>query len=331
MTRMRSGAGDAVGDAPEPLPYCAYPRVGDVGRHGLLPMPARLPRARLAETRGFRSRHYRPAPLADLPKEAVLETAEVVAASFALREPQCRHLRPPREPRGSLYGATHADEFGQGTFGPWTRESLMYWFIRLFVLTDPTSPRSSVRASRESLEQSLAIADERGRVIGGAFNETMPPVGCHPALRTDDPFIEAVLSYIGPVLEMLSEQDAEAVGALRERYPEFRRAHEAGRVGHHFMVARSDLLAKEDTFELVAGSVERYHDLGFEYMLVEATNQWTGAACEALGGVRVHYRPFLGRPVVPATGAPLAGTVSSANGCLAAKDSGSMFYVIRII
>ena len=96
------------------------------------------------------------------------------------------------------------------------------------------------------------------------------------------------------------------------------------------MVARSDALAKADTFELVAASAEHYQCLGYVYMVIEATNQWTGAACEVLGGVRVHFAPYQGRHAVRRSAEPLEGVVTSPNGWLSNKDSGSMFYVIRL-
>jgi hypothetical protein len=63
----------------------------------------------------------------------------------------------------------------------------MYWFIRLFVLTDPTSPRSAIRVNEEVLAQSLAIVDSMGQVIGEAFDETMPPLAVSPEFRENDP------------------------------------------------------------------------------------------------------------------------------------------------
>jgi hypothetical protein len=180
------------------------------------------------------------------------------------------------------------------------------------------------------LEQSLAIVDERGAVIGGAINETMPPLDAAPVFRDDDPFLGAALAYVEPVLAMLGVQDAEGVTALAAQYPAFRAAHAAGRVGHHFMVARSDALPTIDAFELVAATAAHYQALGFGYVLVEASNQWTGAACELLGGVRVHFAPYRARPVVPASAEALAGQVTSADGFLSGKDSGCMFYVIRL-
>jgi len=67
-----------------------------------------------------------------------------------------------------------------------------------------------------------------------------------------------------------------------------------------------------------------------EYIVTEATNQWTGAAFEALGGVRVHIRPFLTEPPVPKSDEPLEDVATSPNGFLADKDSGGMFYVVRL-
>jgi hypothetical protein len=128
----------------------------------------------------------------------------------------------------------------------------------------------------------------------------------------------------------LGAQDAQALAALSERYPEFREAYAQGKVSHHFLVTRSDDLPKEDTFELVAAIAERSQALGYEYMVTEATHQWTGAAFEALGGVRVHFRPFLTQPAVRKSEEPLEGITTSPNVFLSDKDSGGMFYVIRL-
>jgi hypothetical protein len=65
-------------------------------------------------------------------------------------------------------------------------------------------------------------------------------------------------------------------------------------------------------------------------MVSEATNQWTGAAGAVLGGVHVHFAPFQGWQRVHQSAQPLEGIVTSANGWLSDKDSGSMFYVIRL-
>jgi hypothetical protein len=206
----------------------------------------------------------------------------------------------------------------------------MYWFIRLIVLTDATSPRSAIAVSAETLAQSLAILDDTGDVIGGALNETMPPLGGPPNVRRGDPFLDAVLAFVAPVFAMLGAQDEEGVKALSLAYPEFRDAHAAGKVGHHFMVARSDVLPKAHAFELVAATAAHYRTLGHAFMVIEATNQWTGAACEALGATRVHFAPFRAQRTVRRSAEPLADTVTSPDGFLSNKDSGSMLYVIRL-
>jgi hypothetical protein len=239
-------------------------------------------------------------------------------------------LRPAKLPPAELREALQADPFGEAAFGPWTTERLLYWFIRLLVFTEATSPRSAIAVNAEALAQSLAILDDTGDVIGGALNETIPSLGGPPAFRRDDPFLDAVLAFVEPVLALLGGQDAEALKALSVAYPEFRDAHAAGKVGHHFMVARSDSLPKSDAFELVAATAARYQTLGYAHMVIEAINQWTGAACEALGATRVHFAPFRAQRTVRRSVEPLADTVTSPDGFLSSKDSGSMLYVIRL-
>jgi hypothetical protein len=173
--------------------------------------------------------------------------------------------------------------------------------------------------------------DGEGRVIGAAFNETMAPLDVEPPFREDDLFLDTVASVWEPVYGALGAQDAVALRALSERYPQFREAYEKGKVSHHILIARSDDLPKEDTFELVAAGAERCRALGYSYMVTEATNQWTGAAFEALDGVRVHFAPFRVQPAVRKSDEPLEGVVTSPNGFLSDKDSGGMFYVIRLV
>ena len=320
---------DAIGE-PLSLPYCAYPQAKDFTRHGVQVLPAVLPLVDFTRAQPYRSHKYSATVASRLTPDRVLQMTEVVGTSFARREPQARHLQPPKNPPPGLMKASHSDPYGSEIFGPWTKERLLYWFIRLLVLTDPTRPKSAMRINEETPEQSLAIVDSTGQVIGGALNETMPPLDVSPAFRQDDVFLTAVFSFVEPILTLLSTQDAEALAALCTQYPSFREAYSLGKVGHHFMVARSDAIAKADTFELVAASAARYQSLGYAYMVIEATNQWTGAACEALGGVRVHFAPYQGRHAVRQSAKPLEGVVTSPNGWLSNKDSGSMFYVIRL-
>jgi hypothetical protein len=314
----------------QPLPYCAYPGYADVADHGIQSLPSILPLIDFAPAQPHRSNRYVAVPAIDLAPAQVLDMARVVGASFACREPQARHLRPPTDPPAGLMQARHIDPFGVEFFGPWTKETLLYWFIRLLLLTDPTAPQSEIPVNDEVLAQSIALLDQDGYVVGGAFNETMSLLDITPDLRATDPFLASVMTFTGPILEMLGAQDVEALTELITRYPDFRDAYESGNVGHHSMIARSDHLPKADTFELVAVTVERYRALGYRYMVVEASNQWTGAACEVLSGVRVHFAPFRSQPAVRESHESLEGIVTSADGYLSNKDSGCMFYVIHL-
>jgi hypothetical protein len=328
MTDHISVANQAV-DEPLPLPYCRYPRAADVDEHGVQQLPTILPLVDFERARSHRSPRYATVSAARLTSDQILQLAEVVGTSFARREPQCRHLQPARRPT-ELREALHTDPFGRCAFGRWNTESLLYWFIRLLVLTDATSPRGAIEVNAEALAQSLAIVDDTGDVIGGALNETMPARVDPPNFRRADPFLDAVLAFVEPVFALLGAQDAEALKALFIAYPEFADAHSAGKVGHHFMVARSEALPKSDAFELVAGTAEHYRSLGHAFVVIEATNQWTGAACESLGATRVHFAPFRAHQSVRRSAEPLAETVTSPDGFLSSKDSGSMLYVIRL-
>jgi hypothetical protein len=313
-----------------PLPYSAYPRAQDVAQHGIQPLPASLPLVDFARAAPHRSIRYPTVLATELTKDQLLQMAWVIGVGFARREPQARYLRPPKYPPAGLMEARHTDPFGTDPFGSWDAQTQLYWVTRLTALTDPTSPQGAIEVNEEILTQSLAILDGEGRVIGAAFNETMGPFDVEPPLREGDPFLDTVISVWAPVYGALGAQDAEALTALSERYPEFREAYERGKVSHHFLISRSDDLPKGDTFELVAASAERCRALGYEYLVTEATNQWTGAAFEALGGVRVHFRPFKVEPSVPKSDEPLEDATTSPNGFLSDKDSGGMFYVIRL-
>jgi hypothetical protein len=313
---------DAPNGGPLPLPYSAYPGAADVARQGLQPLPASLPPGDFAWAKAHRSVRYSAVVATGLGAGQLLQMARVIASGFARREPQARHLRPPRHPPAGLMEVLHADPFGIDPFGPWDTETHMYWIARLLALTDPTSPRDAIEVNWGTLEQSVVILDGTGRVVGAAFNETMPPFDAEPPLRAGDPFLDTVVEVWEPVYA--------ALGALCERYPAFREAYARGRVGHHLLVARSDDLPAGDAFELVAASAERYLELGYEYMVTEATNQWTGAAFEALGGVRVHLSPFRAEPAVVKSAEPLEGVTTRSDGFLSDKDSGGMFYALRL-
>jgi len=325
-----NGLQHPAADPPRTLPHCAYPQARDIARHGVQVLPAALPRVDFAQSRPYRSRHHTPLATTRLTHAQVLHMAQVVGSAFARHEPRVRFVRTPLHPPAGLMQARHADPFGEEVFGAWTKERLLYWFIRLFILTDPASPKAAIRINEDTLAHSLAIVDGQGQVIGGAFNDTLPAQGTAPTHRPDDLFLEAVWSFAAPFYDLLIDQDTEALAALCAQYPAFRAAYAGGKVAHHFMVARSAALAKADTFELVAASAAHFQARGHAYMVVQASNPWTGAACEVLGAARVHFAPFQVRYPVRQSAEPLEGVVTSANGWWSDKDSGIMFYVLRL-
>jgi hypothetical protein len=310
------------------LPWCDYPGSNDYERHGIQTLPEEPSIADPGAAGPYRSVKYRVTKAADLTVEQQLEMARIMGDSFARRDPMLRSQQIQRQAPGNLEGYRHADPLGTHEFGSWDTRTIFKWLIRTFFLTDPTSPASSIQPRGDVREQSLAILDAAGRVIGGAINETMTHGETAP-LREGDPILDAVLATFAPILAMVDSQEEESIAALEERYPQFRESLRSDKVGHLVLVARSDALPTEDTFELVAGTVERYRDLGFEYIITSAVNQWTGAAASVLGGVAVHFEPFLRRKRLPASSVPIE-MISSPTGYLSDKDSGSMLYVIRI-
>ena len=315
---------------PEPLAQCRYPGAADRHLHGMQPLPTRIPPVSFDAVRRYRSDRYTVTTLDGLPPGKILETAREVARSFALREPMGRYLQPPDAPPDGLMESEHTDPLGTEPFGPWTRDNIIYWLIRQFVLTNATSPVGAIEVNREVLSHSLAMLDADGRVMGGAFSEIMPMGGLPPEFRKGDIFLDAVIGFLEPVMEFLGEQEAQALAGLARRYTVFREASVAGQVGHHFLVARTDALPRDHAFELVAATAEHFQRHGCGFMGVEATNQWTGAACEALGGVPVHFAPYRAHQRVASSATPLPDQVSSPDGYLSDKDSGSMFYLINL-
>jgi hypothetical protein len=181
-------------DGPRQLPYSAFPKAADVDHHGLQSLPASLPLVDFARAKPYRSSRYTTVLAPELTKDQLLQMAWVIGTGFARREPQARHLRPPKHPPAGLMEARHTDPFGTDPFGSWDTETHLYWITRLTALTDPTSPQDAIEIDKETLAQSLAILDGEGRVIGAAFNQMMPPFDVEPPLREGNPFLDTVIS-----------------------------------------------------------------------------------------------------------------------------------------
>lgn len=310
------------------LPRCAYPKASDKYLHGLQSLPKTIPSIDWEALKTYRSKTYSALSLSELSKEKILETAKIVADSFAINEPLQRHLNVPQEMPVSLMDHVHSDTFGTDHFGEWSKPNIINWIIRLFVLTNPSDPIGKIGVHPDLEKFSLAILDQNLNVIGGAFNSVVHVEKNQN--REPDPFMEACFMFNKPVFELIFPQEHEALEALKNTYPEFQIALEKHKVGSHFLVAGSPELPSEDAFELVAASAQTFKEQGFEYMIVGAVNEWTGAACEVLNGTRVHFVPFRAEQRVPATREALPTDRYSEDGFLSDKDSGSMFYVIKL-
>lgn len=310
------------------IPRCTYPKAGDMDLHGLQYLPKTIPSIDWEAIKTYRSKNYSALSLSELSKDKILETAKIVAASFAENEPVQRHLNAPKEMPQNLRDHVHSDIFGTDYFGDWSKPNIINWIIRLFVLTNPSDPVGKIDVHPDLEKFSLAILDKNANVIGGAFNSVVR-VEENPN-RAPDPFMRACFMFNKPVFELIFPQEHEALEALKSTYTAFQTALEKHKVGSHFLVAGSPELPSKDTFELVAASAETFASQGFEYMIVGAVNEWTGAACEVLNGTRVHFVPFRAEQRVPTVKEALPTDRYSEDGFLSDKDSGAMFYVIKL-
>ncbi len=309
---------------PLKLPWCVYPTCAEIEQHGLFDLPKNLPLVALEKAKKYRSTLYTAEEIKLFGLDKLLELTGVMADSFAVNEPMNRHVNPPKGAPDFLKDVSHCDAFGTDTFRQWSKKNIVFWFIRLFVLTDPTSPFDALCVNRSMLDLSLAIKDKEA-IIGGAFNVPVFPATNQPLRQ--DLFIDAVMTYMHPFMNLIFEQEHEAIEALNKKYPDFRKAYTNGKVGMHFMIARSAKLPVEHTFELVAASVEQFQQKGYEYMVVTASNQWTGAACEVLNSVKVHFLPHRDKKRIANELEASGQEVYSKEGYISNKDSGLMFYV----
>lgn len=312
---------------PQKLPKCSYPSARDVNQHGLQQLPKEVTAVNWPAIKKYRSTEYSTTPLSRLPDNKILRLAHMVAQSFVKNEPMKRHLQPPQKVPSPIIDYLYTDPFGKGNFGEWTAANLVFWFIRLFILTKPSDPIDKIGINPETINLSLAILDKDSTIIGGAFNAIVLPT--EEELRKSDPFLDTVLLSDKPIYDLLFSQEHEAIEALENKYPDFKHALLHKKVGLHFMVAKSPALPTQDAFELVAASAETFKNQGFKYMLTCASNQWTGAACEVLNGTQVHFTPYRLKQRVAQEANAFPDEPYSSDGFISDKDSGAMFYVIK--
>jgi hypothetical protein len=254
--------------------------------------------------------------------------AHIIAKSFAINEPMNRHVHPPIKIPDEIIYVEHQDAFGKDAFGPWTTENILFWCIRLIMLTDPSLPSGSIEINQDLFRHSLLITDAHSKPIGGALNITLPAKEAE--LRQGDPFLKAMFVYQDPILDFIHKHENTAIQALSDAYQDFEKALNLGKVGYILMIARSPELPSEHTFELFAASFEHFHRHGYEYMMITGTNQWTGAACEALGSARIYFWPFRDEQRVAVENKANQNEPYSSDGFISNKDSGLMIFALKL-
>lgn len=309
---------------------CHFPKAIDISQHGLQELPNILPIVDFSKAAEFGSIKYQPVQTTDLTKPEILELVKLIAYSFVTMEPMNRHLNPPLQIPVQLSNIEYKGPLGRAYFGPWTKENIFHWFIRLQLLSIPVENEGSYKLNDDIIKLSLAIRDTDGQIIGGAFNMSLHDELEDPDQKVAHPFIDAISPFIDPPLELVVQQEHEAIGAICNKYAGFAEAYEKGMVGCHFLIARSSSLPAEDTFELVLSSAKHFKKLGYSFLVVSATNNWTGAACEALHGIRVHFSPYRTINRVKETIHASPQEAHSSDGFISDKDSGSMFYLIKL-
>ncbi len=314
---------------PKRLPACSYPTAAATEMHGFQPLPAAIPVLKWDEIAAYRGLQGEVKGIKNLDIDQIKALARVIGTSFTKNEPMTRYLMPPKNAPEGLETIVFKDFFGEERFGEWTLENLLYWIIRLFILGNPSNPLHAIEKNEQTFEQSFALFNTANEIMGGAFNMQLI-YNDESELRSNDPILDAILSYFDPIITFLLEQEHAATAALCEKYPDFKTAAMEGKVGNHFMIAKAPELPTEYAFEIFVQSMEIFKKAGYKYVITEATNQWTGAACQTIGGTAVHFAPFRDRQRVAVSDTPIENQTSSFDGFLSNKDSGSMFFVLRL-
>jgi hypothetical protein len=312
------------------LPHCHYPKAEDSNALGLQQLPDELPFLDLTKARPFRSTRFQAIPIETFSHEQVKELIRVIAKSFVLNEPMNRHLMLPKNPPLEILDQRFLNAYGETSFGAWDKENTFEWIIRLLVFDQLKERLDRNLSDNFSKQLSLAIRNETGVIIGGALSIRLHPRHSGNAIDPENLFSQAVMRVVQPTIKMLVSQEDESIPKLCVKYSAFQQALDEGKVGELFMIARSPLLPSEDTFELVAATLERFRNLGYHYVLTAAANQWTGAAFEIVGGVRVHFAPYRAEKTVKESHVPVPNETSSSDGFLSAKDSGCMLYIVKL-
>lgn len=157
---------------------------------------------------------------------------------------------------------------------------------------------------------SVVVQDEEGQRRSAGINETLPP----PPQDDTEPHKESkVPEQLKPLIVFLEKQDKEGVEFMAKHLDGFAEAWKDSRVGHHMMVAGETPRDAEAAFVC---SMLRFRDLGFRFVLVEASNPWTASCCEKFGCTAIQLEAFADHPVGESVVGP--------------PDSGCVLYVMDL-
>ena len=317
---------------PQKLPFCKYPNSGMLDYHGIYSLPDELPVLDLEKIKKYRSKRISLTCINVLNKLQIEQFMRLLAYGFSKLGPISRNIVPPLTyTNGLTKDSVHCDVLGSSCFGEWSAENLMYWFFRLFFVTNSTDSKGNIRFNSDVLNNSFVSLNEKNEVIGSVLNHLFYlSENSESDDRKNDIFLDAIRNYLEPMNSFVLKQDLEALKAISDKYPDFKKAYNEKNVACMAFLTRRGDLPVEDTFELFAFAVEHYYTKGFKYVVFEASNQWTGATCEVLNGVRVHFAPTKGKKNIFQSSVPLENISTSPDGYIGIKDSGCMFYIIKL-
>lgn len=308
------------------LPHCAYPTANDTDKHGFLELPKNLTKINWAALKPYRTSNLDSIILKSLTNSEIIETANVVASSFVKNEPIQKHLKLPKQKPNNL-AKPFADAFGENSFGEWSKENLFYWVIRLAILSDTGDNMLHGCKNEDTLNLSLAVKNKSDQIIGGMLCSTLKT---EEYSEETEPFRFTIFELFSKSMDFLFSQEHKAISALSNNYSDFSKALNNKKVGIVNMIAKANSFPKENIFELFAQGIELFHKNEYEYVVVAGSNQWTGAACEVMNGTRVHYNPYRDMQRLATESTANIYEIYSEDGYLSAKDSGVMFYILKL-
>lgn len=305
------------------LPHCKYPTANEYTKSDLPALPQRLTPINWSKLISYRVSDFNVSILNELINSEVLEMAKMLAKSFVKNEPTNRHLIAPKLIPKPLK-EFHKDEFGKHSFGEWTKENIFYWLIRLAFLTNP----NNLSKNQDILDHSIAVKNNSNKIIAGILSKTL---SSEDGSIRNNSYLSAVFGLYSTILELLFAQEQEAINILTQKYSNFKVAFNNNKVATTLMLAKEDEFSKESAFELFIRAIELLQNKGFKYVVIAASNQWTGAACEMLNATRVNYKPFRDVQRVPTISNASDFEMHSTDGFISDKDSGIMFYIIKLL